>query len=364
MTVRSPHPVPYVPDHAFPPGDALRDRLTELGMSQADLAARSNLSTKHVNQIIQGIAPVTHETALAFERVTATPARIWNALEAAYRDGMARSKLMVPSPEDEAWLRTLPLAELQKRGLVIKGEPRGSILQSVLAFFGVADRTAWERIWVKPAASFRRSKVFRSHPGATAAWLRIGEIEGRLKPCRPFDAKAFREVLVYVRGLTSRAHFSADVVPRCAEAGVVLVFVKEIPGCRANGAARWLTPTKALLQLSDRHKREDSFWFSLFHEGGHILLHSKRDMFINDGQRNEDALEEEADRFSADFLIPPSHAQRLPSLVTDADVQAFADELGIAPGIVVGRLHNDQRWDWKRGNHIIRRINIVDTASS
>jgi HTH-type transcriptional regulator/antitoxin HigA len=329
-------------------------------MSQADLAARSNLSTKHVNQIIHGIAPITHETALAFERVTSTPARLWNALEAAYRDWLVRTRQNLPSPQDLAWLRTLPVAELQRRGLIVASESRGEIMQSILAFFGVADRTAWERIWVKPAASFRRSKVFRSNPGATASWLRIGELDGRPKPSKPFDAKAFRDVLNYVRRLTRRADFSDDVVSKCAEAGVIVVFVTEIPGCRANGAARWLTPTKALIQLSDRHKREDSFWFSLFHEGGHVLLHSKRDMFVSDGESGVDTFEDEADRFSADFLIPPSYAQHLQALATDGQVQTFADELGIAPGIVVGRLHKEGYWDWKRGNHLIRKLHIVD----
>lgn len=356
--IDQPHPAPYVPDHPFPPGETLRRRLAELGLSQADLAARSNLSTKHINQIIQGVAPITHETALAFERVTGTPARIWSALEAAYRDGLAKER--APTPEDETWMRTLPITELQRRGLVVKGPTRGAILQSIVAFFGVADRTAWERVWLRPAASFRRSKVFRSHPGATAAWLRIGEVQGRSKVTKPFDAKVFRDVLSHARRITRRPELSADLVARSADAGVVLVFVNEIRGCRANGAAQWLSPTKALIQLSDRHKREDSFWFSFFHEGAHVLLHSKRDLFINDGARGEDALEEEANRFAEDFLVPPSQAHRLATMRTDVDVEAFANELGIAAGIVVGRLHNDERWEWSRGRRLIRKIAIIE----
>src|ERR1700687_4279405 len=101
-------------------------------MSQTDLAARSNLSTKHINQIIQGVAPITHDTALALERVTGTPSRIWNALEAGYRDRLVRAEARRLAPADEAWLRTLPLAELQRRGLIIADGSRGAILQSVL----------------------------------------------------------------------------------------------------------------------------------------------------------------------------------------------------------------------------------------
>lgn len=355
----TPHPVPYVADDAFSPGEALRDRLIELGMSQADLAARSNLSTKHINQIIQGIAPISHETALALERVTGTPARLWNALEAAYRDALVRSRSNELTPDDKAWLRTLPVVELQTRGLVVKSTSRSEVFQSVLAFFGVADRKAWERVWLKPIASFRRSKAFQSRPGATAAWLRLGELEGRSRPSKPFDAKLFRQVLNDARVLTRRTDFSAELVTRCANAGVVLVFIKEIPGCRASGAARWLTSAKALIQLSDRHKREDSFWFSLFHEGGHILLHSKRDMFVDDDRHGDDAIEEDADHFAEELLIPASKAHRLPLLKTPDDVEGFANDLDIAAGIVVGRLHNDGHWDWSRGNSMIRKIHIV-----
>ena len=356
----SEHRAPYVAEEAFPPGDALRDRLEELGMSQADLAARSNLSTKHINQIIQGVAPLTHETALVLERVTGTPAHIWNALEAAYRDATVRSE-SEPTADDVKWLRNLPIGELQKRRHVVDSSSRKVLFQSVLAFFGVADRVAWERIWLRPDARFRRSKAFQSHPGATAAWLRIGELEGRTRQCRPFDPRAFRQVLFAARGMTRQHRFSDELVAGCANAGVALVFVREIPGCRANGAARWLTPTKALIQLSDRHKREDAFWFSFFHEGGHILNHPKREMFVDDGNKQDDVLEEEANQFAADMLIPSAQARRLPTLETPGDVKRFAAEIGIAEGIVVGRLHNDHHWPWNEGNDLIQKIEIVDS---
>jgi len=62
MTTVEKHP--FRPDYAIPPGDTLRDRLAEMNLSQAELAARAGLSTKHVNQIMQGIAPITLETAI------------------------------------------------------------------------------------------------------------------------------------------------------------------------------------------------------------------------------------------------------------------------------------------------------------
>ena len=65
---------PYAPDHATPPGETLRQVLEDLHLTQLDLAHRTGLSTKHVNQVIQGSAPLTQETALSLERVTGVPA--------------------------------------------------------------------------------------------------------------------------------------------------------------------------------------------------------------------------------------------------------------------------------------------------
>ena len=63
------------------------------------------MSTKHVNQIIQGIAPITQETAVILERVTGMPAGIWNRLEANYRESLVRAKLQELTPEDVSWLK-------------------------------------------------------------------------------------------------------------------------------------------------------------------------------------------------------------------------------------------------------------------
>ncbi len=68
----------------------------------------------------------------------------------------------------------------------------------------------------------------------------------------------------------------------CAAVGVAVVLVPELPGTRVSGATRWLTPGKALIQLSLRYKSDDQLWFTFFHEAAHVLLHGKRDLFIED----------------------------------------------------------------------------------
>lgn len=349
---------PFKPDYVIAPGETLRDRLADMNISQTELAARAGLSTKHVNQIIQGIAPITLETAIVLDRITGLPASFWNRREADYREGLLRAKPRVVSAEDEKWLKSLPIAELKKRNKLPSLTDQGRLFDAVLSFFGVADREAWERVWRGPVASFRRSEAYASHPGSVVSWLRIAQVEAQAAKVEPYSAPNFRKALQDIRSLT--AHGDANrIVEMCAAAGVVVVFVREVKGCRISGAAWWASSSRAVIALSDRYKKDDRFWFTFFHEAAHLLLHSKKETFVDDGTDN-DLLEDEANRFAADFLIPPAQALRLRKLTTDAEVKAFADELGIAPGIVVGRLQHDGIWDWNRGNSLKRPVHIIN----
>jgi HTH-type transcriptional regulator/antitoxin HigA len=93
-----------------------------------------------------------------------------------------------------------------------------------------------------------------------------------------------------------------------------------------------------------------------------VLLHSRRETFIDDGGGDHGDAEEEANAFAERLLIPEDAAKRLPTLRTDRDVEAFANELGIAPGIVVGRLHNDRHWTGAAGTDYGRRLSIIENT--
>lgn len=352
----------FDPDYAVAPGETLRSTLIDSEMTQSDLAARCGLSVKHVNQIVHGVAPITHETALAFEKVIGVPARVWNRLEGNYRDRLARVEDRRALTSDSAWLDSLPVKELVKRGVLTKTADKGELLDQVCRFFGVANRQSWERVWRTPLASFRKSPTFESDAGAVATWLRIGELEAAEVELADFDPRRFREALDRIRSLTREdpERFQSEMVRLCAESGVALVFVPEIKGTRASGAARWLTPTKAVIQLSLRHKSDDHLWFSFFHEAGHLLLHSKKGTFVTGAELEDKTTEDEANAFAASFLIPRRYEGDLPLLQSLDEVSAFAERIGIAPGIVVGRLQNDGILGWNQGNGLKKRFRLVE----
>jgi HTH-type transcriptional regulator/antitoxin HigA len=355
----------YEPDYEVAPGSTLRSTLNKIGLTQADLAARTGLSLKHINQVVQGVAPITPETALLLERVTDVSAKYWGLIEASYREKLARRENRVRLTDQTDWLSELPIKELIARGVMAANDDKTIQVEKACRFFGVADPERWRKIWLAPLVSFRRSATLTADLGSVATWLRIGELEAAEIETAPFDAKRFREALTTIRTLT--AHDPAVALKRvqaeCAKAGVAVVFLRDIGKTRTSGAARWLMPTKAMILLSDRYKADDSFWFSFFHEAGHILLHSKKELFVSeadDGANATEQEEDEANAFAANQLIPRQYARELHQLRTDDEVVRFADRIGIAPGIVVGRLHNDGTWGWNRGNRLRQKMSFDD----
>lgn len=354
---------PFEPDYAIPPGEILTEYLESLGMTQRDLAARTGLTPKTVNEIAKGKAPITAETALKLERVLGRPAHFWQNLESMYQEACLREEEEVRLTESLDWLKRVPVKEMFKHGWVPKTKDPVARLDAVLRFFGVSSIASWAAVWGDRQVAYRRSVCFETHPEAVSAWLRRGEIEAQQIACAPFDKASFKTALEEVCRLTREPPdvFQMRLVELCAATGVAVTFVPELTKTRVSGATRWLTPEKALIQLSLRYKSDDQLWFTFFHEAGHVLLHGKKEVFIEGNCDHNEDKERQANRFAADILIPPTAwreftSTRRPPL---AEVMAFANRHGIAPGIVVGRLQREGVYDYRVGNRLKRRFQWV-----
>ncbi len=346
----------FKPNYAIAPGETLRETLETLGMSQTEFADRTGRPKKTINEIMTGKAAITAETALQFERVLGVPASFWNNLERNYQEARARLKEEERLQTNVKWLKNFPIAHLVKIGWMPREDDPLRQLQALLNFFGVAGIDEWNTFWKSPEAAYRKSAAFQSSPYATAAWLRKGEIQAASIQCKPHDKTAFQSTLEKIRAMTTKPPetFEPEMVKLCAETGVAVTFVPELPGTRVYGATRWINPNKALIQLSLRGKSDDHLWFAFFHEAGHILYHGKKEVFIEEKDKPGNKAEQEADRFAQDFLIPPGEykAFRSGGSFDIAAIRRFAGKMGIAPGVVVGRLQHDKAIHFSKANSL------------
>ncbi len=348
----------YEPDLVTPPGDTLREILGTRGMSGTELAERIGQSRKNVSDILRGQAPITPETALSLERALGVSASFWLNRERNYREYLARLAEHKELDRSAQWLRNFPVSWMIKREWIERRTDKGEQNREVLNFFGVASPEAWEVHWKSCSAALRKSTAQKTDSYALAAWLRRGEIEADEISCNPYESAQFKETLPKIRALTLEPPkiFQSQLVGLCASCGVAVVFVPELPKT-ASGATRWLTPRKALIQLSLRYKTDDHLWFTFFHEAAHILLHGKRLVFV-EGDESGGTEEREADEFAGNMLIPKRtyRAFIASESFNKAAIRRFAQEQGIAPGIVVGRLQHDRLLPFSDCNDLKRKF--------
>lgn len=359
----------YAPDVVSAPGETLQEMLEGRQMTQTELAERLGLTHKTVNEIIRGKASLTHDTALALETVLGVPASFWNAYEMTYRESLARKEGAQRLVESATWLDTLPWKKAVKKGWIQSKSSQQEQMIELLRFFGVASPKQYDDMYGNLAIQWKRSPKSLADPGAASFWLRRGELEAIDLIQKPgivwndYDPRKFEQCLSQIRNLM-RDREPLSFVPQlqklCALAGVAVVFLPELEGTRAGGATRWLSPTRAMIQLSLRYKTNDTLWFYFFHEAAHILKHSKKRLFIECDGQERDEQEREADEFAQNTIIPLREYSTLLRLgtPTKAGVEAFADRTGIDPGMVVGRLQSEkvipynwfndlkQRYEW------------------
>ena len=338
-------------DLAIPPGEYLEEVIAELDMSKDELARRMRRPAAKLSAVFKGQKAITPDTALQLEKVVGVPAHIWLGLESEYRLTLARrqSQAELERLRDESKLATAYCyGQLARLGAVARTTKPLVKVVELQRFFGVASLTAIPDVR-RYQAAFRQGAAgrHRRSPEALSAWLRLGEIEARRLDCDAFDKKLLEASLPALRAMTGQAPevFQPALTSLLAKAGIALVICPHFPGTRVHGATFWVGRDKAALMMTIRGAWADVFWFSLFHELGHILLHGRQEVILesDDADPALQAREDEADQFAGDSLIPPDDYLRLvvSGGFSGAEIEAFASEVGIHPGVVVGRLQHD-----------------------
>jgi HTH-type transcriptional regulator/antitoxin HigA len=347
----------YKPNYAVHPGEYIEEVLEAREITQKDLAERIGISAKHLNQIVNKQAPVHSELALQLERALGVSANIWHNMNAAYYLFQARQNEAVELKTQYSWTKQFPVGELIRIGLLPQAKKPGIVLENLLNFFNVSHPDNWDKHYkVAAETNFRKSPTFKDDLPHLISWLRVGELRADQIDTKPYSKDVFKENLKRIRAMAvqSSQEFYRDMQLLCAEAGVALVCVPEFKKTHVSGATRWLTAEKAVIMLSLRHKSNDHFWFTFFHEAAHILLHAKKGVFIDDVKGFQSDEEEEANRFSRNMLIPEAEyaAFSRQTVMTETAVKAFAKKVDIHPGIVVGRLQHDKRIHYGRLNSL------------
>src|SRR5581483_8937725 len=257
--------------------------------------------------LLAGSLAVDERRAECLAAVLGGTSRFWLMRQANYERALDRAVAAVFETEGEDWLQRVPIPGGNTPRRLTEDQKREQ-LRRRLAFFNVANLRAWNRRYgsLRSETQFRTSPTLLSDEGAISMWLRQGELEAALLSTRPWDPVKLGEKLPEIRALSKigqPTRFIPKLKDLCAQAGVAIVVKRAPKDCRASGATRLIAPDKAMILLSFRFRTDDQFWFTVFHEIGHLLLHDAK-TFIDDEETFQDEREREANEFASSCIIP------------------------------------------------------------
>lgn len=341
---------------AVPPGATIKEQITDRGMTQKELAARMCMTEKHISKLINGEVQLTHDVANRLESVLGIPARFWNQLEVIYREKIWKIREENYMDEDKNIAKELPYKEMAKKGFIEETKDRTTMVHILRKFFGVARLSALENPLVNKIACRRLGQTEKADY-ALLAWAQQAKIEASKIDTQLLNIKRLNEMLPEIRSMTlwEPSQFCPKLKSILSECGIALVLLPHIGGSFLHGAT-FIDGNKIVIGLTVRGKDADKFWFSFFHEMGHVI---KGHIFNDEGLTEEK--EKDADLFARDKLISPQEFEEFKAKNNFSvnSIIEFSQSIGVATGIVVGRLQKENCIPYNWHNKLKKKYDLV-----
>lgn len=355
----------YFPQSRPHPGETLTEKLEEMKMGPKEFALRSGKPEKTIIAILKGESSITPDMAVQFENVTKITANFWMNHQRSYDEFVARQKRQTVIQQAISWAKQFPLADMIKKGWLPQVTTIEEKTMEMLAFFSFSNHTAWEDYYFNQQlkVAFRISLAHIKEPYAISAWLRKGELQAAELQVGEYSEKKFKEALPKLKEIMADhpEDFFHQLQNICSEAGVKVVHTPCINKAPISGSTRWLNDTP-FIQLTGRYNRNDIFWFTFFHEAGHIILHGKKDIFLENLEYSDKDLEKEkeADSFAIKWTFSDEEeAEIVESLpLRNQDIKKFAKKFKTHPAIIIGRLQRKKLIHYSLGKEYFEQVNF------
>lgn len=338
---------------AFHPGYYVEELVENSGLSQEDFAKRLNTTPKNLSDLINAKQNLSTDMAEKLSRMTGTSIQYWLNLQAAYDALIAEEKSREELEKEREVFRSINYQYFRKY-FNLPAYPRqiDKQIEETRKYLRISSLTIFTKR--DSITNFRNKSEELNEKNIICTNIMVQIAMNKVLDTEAprFNRDAFRKAVDYARTIT-RDHdgFYQKLYDRFLKAGVVFTVLPNMPGSKTNGAVRRVGH-KMMLMVNDRRKSSDVFWFTLFHEIGHIMNNDYGVSLETDEKNTENM----ADQYAEDQLIAPEQYQKYISqgIFTVSSVSAFAEEINRDPGIIVGRLQNDGyvRHDDKRMNSL------------
>lgn len=355
----------YYPDEVLHPRVTLNEKLEEMEMSRKEFALRTGKPEKTIIAVLKGESSITPEMAVLFENVTKIPAHFWINKQARYNEFKARQQRKLAVEQAEEWTRSIPYAEMAKLNWIPKANKIEEKTINLFEYFAISTHDGWKKLYMDSELKIAAyTSLKHTHePQAISAWLRQGELQAERCDAPNFNKKILKENLVKIKNVmaTHPKNFFNEVIKFCLEAGVKVFYTPKLPKVPISGSTRWIKDTP-IIQLTARYKQNDRFWFTFFHEVGHILLHGKKYISLEgiDFSDADPLKEQEANNFAEEWTFSKRQEQELLSekLIDEKTIIYFAEKFNTHPAMIIGRLQHKSLIPYSVGRRFIEPIDL------
>ncbi len=325
---------------AFHPGYYIKELVEESGLTQEDFAKRLDTTPKNLSLLIRGEQSLSIDIAVKLSRMIGTSVNYWLNLQNAYDALIAEFKSEDELKEERKVFDLFDYKYFRDNyGLPDLPRKIDEQIKAVREFLNVATLTVFTKRDM--AVNFRSSTLELEETSTVKAniMVQIATNKALLVEAPKYNKRKFEDAVEYALTLTkNHKEFYPLIRKAFQDAGVIFVILPNLSGSKINGATKKIGDN-IMLMVNDRRLYSDTFWFTLFHEIGHIIFGDYGISF----EKESGDLEHDADLYAANSLIPKDKYDDFVERhrFGIADIQKFADSINRDPGIVLGRLQND-----------------------
>ena len=281
-------------------GSFLRRYMEYYNISGVDFAESLGITPKHLSEIINKNIDISDELALAISLVT--------DFDVSYILKLENNKKMIRylnnkfKTEDKIkeYLDSFYIKELEKEGWIVLTHKENIYNNAIdlLKFFRVRN---FDIIEEKRENTLFKKNI-NSDDNKVLLWLSRCENLTKNQEVEEFKMSNIDDILNYLKEERNKELNIDKLVKYFNSKGLYLVVEKALKGTKIKGASK-VKRNKPAIYLTTLYKDKASFYYALYHEIGHIKKHYSmaKNKYLIDG---EDKLEEEADKFAFNEMIP------------------------------------------------------------
>ena len=334
---------------AFHPGYYIAEIIEDMGISQAEFAMRLGTNTKTLSYLLNSQANITNDLAKKLSVMMGTSPDVWLNLQTAY------DRKMIEIQQEKDFDEQAEIVKLidYKYFVDVAGLPLTKEIKEKIAYLCSWLKVADLRVLLKQdfLVNYRTEICDANEKNVinSRAWIQTAINFSNEIETKPYNAEKLKSNLPELRSMTVLA--PEEFLPRMrdllAECGIAFVLLPNLKNSSVNGAVKWMNDKKAVLAMNNQRCDAEIFWQSLFHEIKHVMQRKIKTLFVNYGEEElvevNMELEEDADKFAKNCLIPLAYLKKLSpeKFKSDDEIIAFAKAIGIHPGIVAERLQQD-----------------------